>query len=438
MLPRAAFVLPPAAAFFANTTKLPKDFAIDCDDQHYFYNRSILASVSRAILTIITEDPLSAELATPAGLLSTDCDVFFATGNCDIGDGNVASLFDFSLFFGIDSLFARLVFSGAFDALRVPKKVEIAELAFSAGFDISHLVSNVCRSLSADDLSGSLARFLVREHSLFVAANLLHRDSSLLSFETSTKQRARKAIEGHPNVNELRARFSTRPPRPYRCEGILSSGVRSYFDYKTDFFSHKIEFEPGVQVCVREYRLQGLTSSDACETIWLLGNTKSDGWVCLDCRRIAFVRRRKYAFATSAAHFCIEVGLVCPREVTGFELLGDVRNPAKHEAGSPPAAVPTGDGRLPPRLLELWHALERTMADADGTGSQGLGRWMTIRIYRMLRGMVHEELEQVQRAARERHPDLSMDELLRVDDEARQFHTAIVPFIERMRGLGLE
>jgi hypothetical protein len=33
---------------------------------------------------------------------------------------------------------------------------------------------------------------------------------------------------------------------------------------------------------------------------------------------------------------------------------------------------------------------------------------------------------------------MEIDELLRVDEEARRFHTAIVPFIEWMRGLGFD
>jgi hypothetical protein len=212
--------------------------------------------------------------------------------------------------------------------------------------------------------------------------------------------------------------------------------VCSYFDHKTDFFSHKIEFEPGVQVCVLQYCLQILASSRVCETIWVLGNTKSNGWVCLDCRRLTFIGRQKYVFATSAAHFCIEVGLVCPREVTGFDLLGHVRNTVKQESGSHPAAIPAGDGALPPHLLELRRALERTIADRSG--NEGPSRRMAARIYGMLSDAVHDELQQALQAAGERHPDMEIDELLRVDEEARRFHAAIVPFIEWIRGLGFD
>jgi hypothetical protein len=56
------------------------------------------------------------------------------------------------------------------------------------------------------------------------------------------------------------------------------------------------------------------------------------------------------------------------------------------------------------------------MADTEGTGNQSFSMRMAARIYEML---TDEELEQVQRAARERHPDMNMDEMVTVDEEAK-------------------
>jgi hypothetical protein len=64
------------------------------------------------------------------------------------------------------------------------------------------------------------------------------------------------------------------------------------------------------------------------------------------------------------------------------------------------------------------------MVDTEGIGNQGFSMRMAARIYEMLTDVFHEELEQVQRTARKRHLDMNMDEMVTVDEVARQFHTA--------------